>query len=346
MIPSLQLVIRNKMIKIAQIMGARCLGGAELYFERLNCALSTSGCSTLPIVKRNAPCIKPLKSIGLTPIELNFGGRFDFLTKSKLTKILKKNQPTVVVSWMNRATHHTPAGEWILVGRLGGYYNLKYYKHCDHLIGNTQSIVDWVISQGWPRERVHYLPNFVLDLKSEATHQNDYHLFSAGRLHKNKGFDTLIRALKFLPDVHLTIAGEGPERTALETLISDEKLTERVKLSGWSHDIKAQLAHCSVFVCPSRHEPLGNVIIEAFSAEKPVVATKTDGATSLIIHERNGLLSPIDDPKILAAQIERALSNNTLRKTMTINARNDFEQKFSEKKIVAQWHAFIEKLEK
>ena len=49
------------------------------------------------------------------------------------------------------------------VARLGGYYNLKYYRRCDHLIANTRAIVDYAVANGWPRARIDYLPNFVPD---------------------------------------------------------------------------------------------------------------------------------------------------------------------------------------
>jgi len=54
------------------------------------------------------------------------------------------------------------AGQRFLrVGRLGGYYDLHYYRACDHLIGNTVDIVDYLLRSGWPAARAHYLPNFV-----------------------------------------------------------------------------------------------------------------------------------------------------------------------------------------
>ena len=63
---------------------------------------------------------------------------------------------------MNRANQHRVARRrGCSVGRLGGYYDLRYYRGCDHLVGNTRGIVDWLRRSGWPAERTHYLPNFV-----------------------------------------------------------------------------------------------------------------------------------------------------------------------------------------
>ena len=67
------------------------------------------------------------------------------------------------LSWMSRAASFAPKGgkRFRHVGRLGGYYDLKYYQSCDYLVGNTPDIVDYIVRSGWPAERASYLPNFV-----------------------------------------------------------------------------------------------------------------------------------------------------------------------------------------
>ena len=63
-----------------------------------------------------------------------------------------------------------------------------------------------------------------------------------------------------LPDVHVLIAGEGPERRSLLALAQAEGVAERLHLPGWRADTAALLAAADLLVCPSRHEPLGNVV--------------------------------------------------------------------------------------
>ncbi len=121
---------------------------------------------------------------------------------------------------MNRAARLAPRGDWVLAGRLGGYYDLRYYRRCDHLVGNTRGLVRWIVAQGWPASRAHYLPNFAADLAGAVPERLGMPLdrplvLALGRLHRNKAFDVLIRALPRLPGVHAVIAGEGPERPAL-----------------------------------------------------------------------------------------------------------------------------------
>src|SRR5271166_2069712 len=277
-------------MKLAQVMAGSPAGGAELFFERLTVALHRAGDAVLPIIRRNPDRAARLARAGLVADQLAFGGPLDLLTGPRLRGLLRRFAPRVVVAWMNRAARFTPSGSWVLAGRLGGYYDLSYYRRCDHLIGNTKGIVRWIAGQGWPSARVHHLPNFADDLAGAAPVARSELgvpdgaplLLALGRLHRNKAFDILIRTLPLLPGAHAVIAGEGPERARLEDTARQEGVSDRLHLLGWRADTGALLAASDLLVCPSRHEPLGNVVIEAWSARRPVVAAASEGPTELI----------------------------------------------------------------
>src|SRR5439155_10941097 len=114
-------------MSIAQIMAGSPAGGAELFFERLTIALATAGETVLPVIRRNAARAKLLSGAGLAAVQLGFGGPFDLPTRVRLRMALRRFAPRVVVAWMNRAASFTPRGDWVLAGRLGGYYDLAYY---------------------------------------------------------------------------------------------------------------------------------------------------------------------------------------------------------------------------
>ena len=227
-------------------------------------------------------------------------------------------------------------------GRLGGYYDLKYYRGCRHLIGNTRGIVDWVRAQGWAAERVHYLPNFAPDLASGVSAPGERRVLALGRLHRNKGFDVLIRAMASVPEAVLTIAGDGPERAALEGLARDEGVAARVEFAGWRQDTGALLAGCDVLVCSSRHEPLGNVVIEAFSAGRPVVAAAVAGPVELIESGRSGVLVPAEDAGRLAEAIRMVLDDAGLAAGLAAAGRAEWTRQFAEAPVLARWKETLE----
>ena len=123
-------------------------GGAELFYERLTTALRRAGDDVHAVVRRDEARAGRLRVAGLTPVELRFGGPFDLLTGPRLRRSLLRFGPRIVVAWMNRAARFAPRGDWVLAGRLGGFYDLSYYRRCDHLIANTRGIVDWITGQG------------------------------------------------------------------------------------------------------------------------------------------------------------------------------------------------------
>lgn len=337
------------MLTVAQVMAGATEGGAELFYERLSIALARAGDRVLPVIRRDPARAARLAAAGLAPVQLGFGGALDLLTRPRLRRLLARRAPRIAVAWMSRAAVHTPRGPWVLAGRLGGYYDLRRYRHCDHLVGNTRGIVDWMRAQGWPAARAHYLPNFADDLAGAAPADRASLgvpagaplLLALGRLHRNKAFDVLIRALPALPGVHAVIAGEGPERGALTALAAAEGVADRVHLPGWRRDGAALLAAADLLVCPSRHEPLGNVMIEAWSAGRPVVAAANAGARELLADGETGLVVPLEDPAALARATAALLADAAQARRLADAGRARFERDFAEAPVVAAWRAFL-----
>jgi glycosyltransferase involved in cell wall biosynthesis len=328
-------------------------GGAEAFFERLVAALHRSGLEQKVLIRRNARRAALLRDQGVDVSELPFGGSFDFATRREFQRHIDAYAPRVVLTWMNRATKHCPAskGRFAHVGRLGGYYDLKYYRRCDHLIGNTEDIVAYLAAQGWPPERAHYLPNFVAAEKASALPRARFDtpaeaplVVALGRLHPNKAFDVLLDAMARLPRAYLWLAGEGPLREALAAQADRLGIGERVRFLGWRDDAGAVYAAADVFACPSRHEPLGNVVIEAWAQGAPVVAAASQGPAKLVADGESGLLAPPDDPDALAAAIGRVLVDKSLAGRLAAGGRAAFEASFTEAAVVARYRAFFDKV--
>jgi hypothetical protein len=152
-------------MRILQAMAGAQYGGAEAFFTRLVTALHRAGLEQRILIRPNEAREKALAAHGIEPVKVAFGGAWDFQSRRAFQREIRDFGPDIVMTWMNRASHFCPKGDFVHIGRLGGYYDLKYYRNCDHLIGNTEDIVQYLVDAGWPRERAHYLPNFVTGKK-------------------------------------------------------------------------------------------------------------------------------------------------------------------------------------
>ena len=330
-------------------MAGAASGGAELFFERLTVAMARSGDSVLPIIRRDAARAARLRAGGLAPVQLTFGGMLDLWTSTRMRRELRGFGPAVVMAWMGRAAAAAPRGDWMLVGRLGGTYDLRRFRRCDHLVANTRGLIEWIEQQGWPAGRVHHLPNFSPDLAGASAAPLPVPsgapvVLALGRLHRNKAFDVLIRALRHLPAVHVVIAGEGPEREPLLLLARQEGVADRLHLLGWRTDTGALLAAATLLACPSRAEPLGNVVLEAFSAGIPVVAAASAGPAELIRNGATGVLVPIEDAEALAEGIGRVIDDSVFAAQLAAAARAEFDKVHGEVVVLRRWREVLDRM--
>ena len=336
-------------MRIAQVMAGAEYGGAETFFVRLALAFERAGLEQRVFIRNHAERANVLSRGGVEVIQAKFGGRLDFKTPSLLEREVRMFKPDILFSWMNRASAMAPTGDFVRVGRLGGYYPLKHYKKCDHLIGNTEDIREYLIKEGWPEARAHYLPNFVAGEDAQPLRRQDFFtpdtvplILALGRLHENKAFDILLQALTRVPNAYLWIAGEGPLRQDLEKIAEQLAVKPRVRFLGWREDVAALLQTADIFACPSRHEPLGNVILEAWAQNIPIVAADSFGPGTLINHLISGLLVPIDDPVMLAKGIRTLIEDDRLRDEISQQGRASYESRFTEKEVVESYIQFFQ----
>jgi glycosyltransferase involved in cell wall biosynthesis len=126
-------------------------------------------------------------------------------------------------------------------------------------------------------------------------------LLFLGRLSPEKGLSVLLHALSRLNSFpwSLTVAGDGPERCALEELATELALERRVHFLGHRTDVASLLAASDVLVLPSLREGLPLAVLEAASLGIPVVASAVGGVPSVVEEGVTGLLVPPQDPGAL-----------------------------------------------
>ncbi len=314
-------------MRVIQVIGSRGGGGAERFYVRLAKALQQAGVAVLTLHPPDsfvARELGPAVDQHLLPMR----GVWDLLARQRIRRLARRFDADIVQTWMGRATRltHLPAGRRpVHLARLGGYYDLRGYRHAHAWVGNTRGIRDHLIAGGLPSQRVFHIGNFVepaapVDGASLAALRARLGLPPAarvilglGRLHPNKGFADLLAAFDRLPatihgqPLHLLIVGDGPLRDALRRQGDGLAAAPRIHWAGWTQDPRPYYRLAELFVCPSRHEPLGNVILEAWQQGLPVIATASAGARELMASGQGGRLVPVADPAALARSLHELL---------------------------------------
>ncbi|WP_291000758.1 glycosyltransferase [Ferrovibrio sp.] len=337
-------------MRLLQVMAGARQGGAETYFVNLALAFQAAGIEQRAVIRRHYERAGQLQAGGVQVDQFGFGGRLDILTPLRLRLLARDYKPDIVLTWMNRASTMMPRGPYPIVARLGGYYDLKNYAKADWLVANTPDIARHCITAGFRADRVRMIANYgrfevapKVPRASLDTPETAPLLLAMGRLHVNKAFDVLLRALVLLPGAYLWLAGEGPERAALQQLAQDLGVAHRVRFLGWRNDREALAAACDVYVVPSRHEPFGNVILDAWGAGKPLVCTASQGPRDFVQADITGLMVPVDDENALAAAIHAVLHDEALAARLGAAGKARFKAAHDEAAIVAQWQdLFIE----
>ncbi|MFV1973320.1 MAG: glycosyltransferase [Thiohalobacterales bacterium] len=339
------------------IIGSKGPGGAERFYTRLLQALHRGGHEVLAV---NPPDSHVARELGRNIRQQHVPMRsiMDLASHWQIRCAIRSFRPDIVQTWMGRATRLTRLRHGqrpVHVARLGSYYQLKGYRHAHAWVGITQGIHDYLVDSGLPAERVFNIGNFVPAVSPVAREilsglrsslgieETGRVVVATGRLHPVKGFEDLLAAFSLLPEtlagqsLYLVIAGDGPLRDQLHAEASRLGIDKRVRWCGWQDEPGPFIELADVVICPSRNEPHGNVILEAWSHRRPLVSTDTKGGTELIEDGVNGLLVPCQDPRGLAAAMEALLQDARLRQQLVQAGLATIHRNFSEEQIVSAY---------
>jgi glycosyltransferase involved in cell wall biosynthesis len=149
-------------------------------------------------------------------------------------------------------------------------------------------------------------------------------------LSDHKDYPTFINVaeevIKQIPEARFVIAGTGPDERMIRQLIHSKGLDDRVFLLGFRNDVPEVMKSLEVFLITSKTEGLGTIVLEAFAAGAPVVATAAGGIPELVEHEITGLLSPVGDVKSITQNVIRVLQDKSIVSNMTAGATQKAER--------------------
>jgi glycosyltransferase involved in cell wall biosynthesis len=153
---------------------------------------------------------------------------------------------------------------------------------------------------------------------------------AVSRFRHEKGLDLLIRSLTYLGaagDVHLVLAGTGPEEAALRRLAALSPIP--VHFLGHQNNLPLWLHVADVIVIPSRRESFGRVTLEAMAAGKPIVATRAGGLAEAVVDGKTGTLVPPDDERALASALREMLTDPALARRRGEAGRQRFLSRYT-----------------
>ncbi|HKB41131.1 MAG TPA: glycosyltransferase [Gemmataceae bacterium] len=153
-----------------------------------------------------------------------------------------------------------------------------------------------------------------------------------GPLQMQRGFQEAVWALDILryvhADLHLVLAGDGPDRGRLEAFITGARLWGSVHFTGPRAEVGSLMRRADVVWVPGRVECGTQVVLEAMAAGRPVVASNWPRLAELIRDGETGYLVPPGDKTMIARQTQRLLTNTELHRTMSEAARRRAAEQF------------------
>jgi glycosyltransferase involved in cell wall biosynthesis len=231
-----------------------------------------------------------------------------------------------------------------------------YTRAVDRYIAVSQHVkVQLIEGLGWPGSKIEVIHNGVdsdrfrepasPELRAELSGGNPGPLvLTIARLDPDKGHRHLLRAAALLPDVRFVLAGEGPERGALETLTRELGVEDRVRFLGHRRDIPQLLGACDVMALPSSFEGLPVSVLEAMASGTAVVASNIGGVDELITDDVTGVLVEPGDAPALAAGIRRLVDDPADAARLAEAARARVADEFSSTTMARQVAAVYDKV--
>jgi glycosyltransferase involved in cell wall biosynthesis len=153
-----------------------------------------------------------------------------------------------------------------------------------------------------------------------ATRTSDPLVVCAGRLDRQRGADVAVAALALMttPRVRLRLVGDGSERVQIESQVSRLGLDDRVEIVGFRVDPTPEIRAADVVAVPARYDGMALVLLEAMACGAAIVATQVSGSSAL---GSAGEIVPTEDPRALAAAVDRLLADPERRRFLGLAAR-------------------------
>lgn len=362
-------------MRILQINSSNAFGGGERHFVDLCRGLTESGHDVFAAVRPDNEWGHKLSFLREDRVfELPLRNSLDMFSAARLAVLARSQKIDIVHAHVAR---DYPLAAVSVTGTRGA--KLLITRHVMFPLKNIHRLVLGKVSNviavseavaanllnTFPKEKIVRIPNGLavkpLEDPGQSSrefrfeHNISYDSFvvsTVGELCQLKGQREFVMAaaevLKEFPEAFFVIVGKDRSfdqsfRRDIKRLIKILGIKERVLLLNWIDDLAPLMAATDIFVSSSRSESFGLSILEAMVTGNAVVATETDGAKELIEHGVTGLLSPIEEPVVLAGRISGLIEEPGMRRAIGAAAKESAENRFSLDRMVDETIALYER---
>ena len=318
-------------MRVANVMFSRGLGGIEQAFLDYNDALLTAGHEVLavshPVAEINTYIRGEVEHFTCGNI-----GSWDPFAAHRLKQIYTKWQPDIIISHGNRAlqlNHKAKRGAFHIA--VTHNYHLQHMHLVDGIFSITADLKQKAIEATGNTIPVQIIPN--MTHLPDVTPKHDHSpltIGALGRMIPKKGFRHLLDAAVILKQkghqFRLILGGDGELLAELQSQAAQSSLD--VEFRGWVRDKAAFFDDIDIFCLPSTHEPFGIVLLEAMAYGCPAVSFETEGPREIATHGEV-LLATNEVSQSLATHLEMLLVSKEKRKEISEKARNLVETKYA-----------------
>src|SRR4030042_4101261 len=303
---------------------------------------------------------------------------FDFLGTLEILRLIKKEKPDILFLNSTKAGAigglvGRLTGTKNIIYRIGGWtfndpwpnWKKKLYiliekytaKFKDYIVNNASSDKKQAIELGIkPKKELTLIHNgidvsrlekeFLIREKARKElnlNQSDFVVGAIANFYPPKGLKYLIEAASLLSgkDIKFIIIGDGEERTLLEKVIEEKNLKNNFILKGVIPEAYRYLKAFDIFVLPSVKEGFPWTILEAMSAEVPVIATKVGAVPEVIRNNKNGILIEPENPQQISGAIEMLIDDKGLQEILAKEGKKIVTEEFNLKTMVKKYEALF-----
>lgn len=314
------------------------------------------GCAKNSIIEKNA------KAKNLITENVSFNSDIDFLGFLRLKRVIKKYNISHIICGQNKDTKISSIaalgnknikviarhGLQVISNKLK--YKVFFKNLIDGIITNSKTIKEEYETYNWfPEDFIKVIYNGVEIPEIEKIESLDIHkllslpektktILSAGRLAKQKGYDTLIKtanlAKKQNKNWHFVVIGKGKLEKKLKREVTKLELSEYITFLGFQKNVLSFMKETDIFVLPSLYEGMPNAVLEAMSIGKCCITSNVNGNKELINNGNDGILIEPNRPKELFLAIDMIFSDEDLKNKIENNARLKISSNFTIDRMV------------